>query len=87
MAVAEDLDVAKFLRDQPKRLFIGGRWVEAEGGRLFGVEDPATGEQLASVAEAQAADVDRAVVAARSSFDRATFRPRRGRRCCGRSAT
>jgi phenylacetaldehyde dehydrogenase len=74
MAVAEDLDVAKFLRDQPKKLFIGGRWVEAEEGKVFGVEDPATGEQLATVAEAQAADVDRAVAAARSSFDRATWR-------------
>src|SRR4051794_693645 len=74
MAVAEDLDVAKFLRDQPKKLFIGGRWVEAESGKLFEVEDPATGEQLATVAEAQAADVDRAVAAARNSFDRATWR-------------
>jgi acyl-CoA reductase-like NAD-dependent aldehyde dehydrogenase len=73
MAVAEDLDVAKFLRDQPKKLFIGGRWVEAEGGKVFEVEDPATGEHLASVAEAQASDVDRAVAAARSSFDRATW--------------
>jgi len=74
MAVAEDLDVAKFLRDQPKKLFIGGRWVGAESGKLFGVEDPATGDQLATVAEAQAADVDRAVAAARSSFERATWR-------------
>jgi acyl-CoA reductase-like NAD-dependent aldehyde dehydrogenase len=73
MAVAEDLDVAKFLRDQPKKLFIGGRWVEAEGGKAFDVEDPATGSKLASVAEAQASDVDRAVAAARSSFDRATW--------------
>jgi acyl-CoA reductase-like NAD-dependent aldehyde dehydrogenase len=74
MAVAEDLDAAKFLRDQPKKLFIGGRWVEAEGGKAFPVEDPATGDELAMVAEAQASDVDRAVVAARGSFDSATWR-------------
>jgi len=74
MAVAEDLDVAKFLRDQPKKLFIGGRWLEAEGGKTFTVEDPATGDELARVAEAQASDVDRAVLAARSTFDRATWR-------------
>jgi acyl-CoA reductase-like NAD-dependent aldehyde dehydrogenase len=74
MAVAEDLEVAAFLRDQPKKLFIGGRWVEAEGGKAFTVENPSTGEDLARVAEAQASDVDRAVAAARSSFDRGTWR-------------
>ncbi|HEY3083837.1 MAG TPA: aldehyde dehydrogenase family protein [Candidatus Dormibacteraeota bacterium] len=74
MAIAEDLEVAAFLREQPKKLFIGGRWVEAASGRLFGVENPATGEQLASVAEAQAEDVDRAVAAARKSFDRGDWR-------------
>jgi acyl-CoA reductase-like NAD-dependent aldehyde dehydrogenase len=74
MAVAEDLEVAKFLRDQPKKLFIGGRWAEAEGGKTFTVEDPSTGEELARVAEAQASDVDRAVAAARVSFDRGTWR-------------
>jgi acyl-CoA reductase-like NAD-dependent aldehyde dehydrogenase len=74
MAVAEDLEVAAFLRDQPKNLFIGGRWVEAEGGKAFTVENPSTGEDLARVAEAQASDVDRAVAAARVSFDRGTWR-------------
>jgi phenylacetaldehyde dehydrogenase len=74
MAVAEDLDVAKFLRDQPKKLFIGGRWVESEGGKTFTVENPSTGEELARVAEAQASDVDCAVMAARGSFDRGTWR-------------
>jgi phenylacetaldehyde dehydrogenase len=74
MAIAEDLEVAAFLREQPKKLFIGGRWVESASGQLFGVEDPATGEQLTSVAEAQEEDVDRAVAAARKSFDRGTWR-------------
>ena len=74
MAVAEDLEVSKFLMDRPKKLFIGGRWVPAEGGKQFGVEDPATGEELTTVAEAQAEDVDRAVAAARKSFDRGTWR-------------
>src|SRR5438128_309896 len=74
MAIAEDLEVAAFLREQPKKLFIGGRWVESEGGRVFGTTDPATGEHLATVAEAQAEDVDRAVAAARKSFERGTWR-------------
>ncbi|TMF23349.1 MAG: aldehyde dehydrogenase family protein [Chloroflexi bacterium] len=74
MAIAEDLEVARFLKDQPKKLFIGGRWVESASGRQFGVENPATGESLAAVAEAGAEDVDRAVAAARRSFDSGVWR-------------
>jgi acyl-CoA reductase-like NAD-dependent aldehyde dehydrogenase len=52
----------------PDRLFIGGEWVDAvEGGRLVSW-NPGTGEVLAEVAEAKAADVDRAVTAARAAF-------------------
>ncbi len=74
MAVAEDLEVASFLKGQPKKLFIGGRWVDSASGRTFETRDPATGEVLAQVAEANAEDVDRAVAAARKSFDRGTWR-------------
>ena len=74
MAVAEDLEVASFLKGQPKKLFIGGRWVDAASGKTFETVDPATGEVLALVAEAGAEDVDRAVAAARKSFDRGTWR-------------
>src|SRR5947207_9828270 len=74
MAVAEDLEVASFLKGQPKKLFIAGRWVEAASGKTFETLDPATGEVLARVAEAGAEDVDRAVAAARKSFDRGTWR-------------
>src|SRR5438046_15466 len=74
MAVAEDLEVAAFLRAQPKKLFIGGRWVESASGKTFETLDPATGDVLARVAEAGAEDVDRAVAAARRSFDRGTWR-------------
>jgi len=74
MAVAEDLEVASFLKGQPKKLFIGGRWVESAGGKTFATHDPATGDVLATVAEANAEDVDRAVAAARKSFDRGTWR-------------
>src|SRR6266581_1807899 len=35
MAIAEDLEVASFLKGGPKKLFIGGRWVEAAGGETF----------------------------------------------------
>src|SRR2546428_9316431 len=74
MAIAEDLEVAAFLKGQPKKLFIGGRWVEAASGKTFDTLNPATGEVLARVAEGGAEDIDRAVAAARTSFDRGTWR-------------
>ena len=74
MAIAEDLEVAQFLRGGPKKLFIGGRWVDSATGRTFDTIDPATGEILAKVAEAGPEDVDRAVAAARKSFDSGVWR-------------
>ncbi len=40
----------------PKQLFIGGRWREASGAGTLAVEDPATGEPLVQVADAQPTD-------------------------------
>jgi acyl-CoA reductase-like NAD-dependent aldehyde dehydrogenase len=74
MAIAEDLDVAPFLRGGPKKLFIGGRSVDAVSGKTFETRDPSTGEVLAHVAEAGVEDVDRAVAAARRSFDSGVWR-------------
>ena len=74
MAIGEDLEVASFLKGGPKKLFIGGRWVEAAGGETFETIDPANGEVLARVAEGGAEDIDRAVASARRSFDRGTWR-------------
>jgi betaine-aldehyde dehydrogenase len=42
-------------------LYIGGGYVDATSGETFHTLDPATGEALASVQQASAADVDRAV--------------------------
>jgi 1-pyrroline dehydrogenase len=49
--------------------FIGGEWVEAAGGDVDEVLDPATGEVIAEVASSSPADVDRAVEAAAAAFD------------------
>jgi acyl-CoA reductase-like NAD-dependent aldehyde dehydrogenase len=46
------------------QLFIGGKWVDGEGGKTIDTYCPADGEFLASIAEASANDVDRAVKAA-----------------------
>jgi len=49
------------------RLWIGNAWADAEGGATFPSRNPATGEVITDVASAQAADVDRAVDAARAA--------------------
>ncbi len=52
-----------------KRLLIDGQQVEPLSGRYFDVLNPATGEIIAVVAEADAADIDRAVISARKAFE------------------
>jgi aldehyde dehydrogenase (NAD+) len=74
MAVAEGLEVARFLRDQPKKLFIGGKWVESASGKTFETINPSTGEVLARVAEGGAEDIDRAVAAARKAHESGVWR-------------
>ena len=65
--------VAKFLK-RPPRLFIGGEWVEAKSQERISVVDPATGREISSVVDANSADVDRAVAAARAAFDKGPWR-------------
>ena len=47
-------------------LLIGGKWVDAASGRTFATINPSTGEEICQVAEADTADVDKAVAAARA---------------------
>ncbi len=49
-------------------LFIGGEFVNSQGGGAFPSINPATEEVLADVTDASAADVDRAVRAARAAY-------------------
>ena len=49
-----------------KQMLIDGQWVEAASGKTFESLNPATGELLATVAEGDAEDIDRAVAAARA---------------------
>jgi phenylacetaldehyde dehydrogenase len=51
------------------QLMIDGKWVDAKSGRRFAVVDPATGQAIAAAAEADVADVDEAVKAARRAFE------------------
>jgi aldehyde dehydrogenase (NAD+) len=50
------------------RMLIGNKFVDSVSGKTFETINPATGEILANVAEADAADVDLAVKAARKAF-------------------
>lgn len=52
-----------------KTMFVDGSWIPAESGKTFPVHNPATGEEIARVAKADASDVDRAVRAAHRAFE------------------
>lgn len=49
----------------PTGLFINNEWVEASDKGTFATLNPATGEHLLDISSATAADVDKAVAAAR----------------------
>src|SRR5271167_2472054 len=49
--------------------YIHGEWVPSSSGETFPVVDPSTEEVIAEVAAASAAEVDKAVRAARAAFD------------------
>ncbi len=50
--------------------FIDGEWSEPAQGGYFDTTDPATGEKIASIAQAAAADIDSAVQAARTALSK-----------------
>lgn len=50
------------------KILIDNKWVDSISGKTFETINPATGDVVASVAEADAADVDVAVKAARKAF-------------------
>src|SRR5919202_1653391 len=60
-----------------KQLFIGGEWRDAADGGTLAVEDPATGETLCEVADAQPDDAEAALEAAsEAQADWAKYPPR-----------
>jgi aldehyde dehydrogenase (NAD+) len=52
-----------------KRMLINGEWVRAASGKTFESRNPATGDLLATVAEGDKEDIDRAVAAGRAAFE------------------
>ena len=66
----------KTLKTQPQtsksrsaRLWINGRWANSKSGKTFQTLNPATGELLAEVSEADGEDVDLAAHSARKAFE------------------
>lgn len=51
-------------------LFINGEWVKSSGNKYFDTINPATEEKLSEVAEANVADVDKAVSSARKAYEK-----------------
>ena len=49
--------------------YIDGQWVDSEGGKRHEVINPATEEVVSTVTLGTAADVDKAVKAARKAFE------------------
>jgi phenylacetaldehyde dehydrogenase len=68
MTVTLDKRVDDFIGTK-RQLFIDGRWVDAASGRTFETPNPATGQTLATIAEGDAEDINRAVRAARRAFE------------------
>lgn len=66
--------VAKFLKQSPLKLLIGGKWVQSASGETFETLNPADESVLANVAKGNAEDVNRAVAAARKSFEEGQYR-------------
>lgn len=58
-----------------RQLFVDGSWTDSSSGETFESLDPATGRVNAVVAKAGGPDADRAVAAARRTFDDGTWGP------------
>src|SRR5258707_5503161 len=68
-----DPRVADYI-EKPRKMLINGKWVNAASGKTFPSYNPATGEVLAQVAEADREDINQAVKAARGAFEHGPWR-------------
>ncbi|WP_181702779.1 aldehyde dehydrogenase [Chthonobacter albigriseus] len=73
-ATRADWETAAGVLRPESRLFIDGRFVDAASGETFAKVSPVDGRVIAEVASGAAADVDRAVSAARAAFEDGRWR-------------
>ncbi len=64
----ESTDIVKI--ESKNKLFIDGQFIDPSSKKYFNTVNPATGEVLAQIAEANAKDVDSAVKAARKAYSK-----------------
>lgn len=68
---APSIESTKIVKIKSKnQLYINGKFVEPKSGKYFKTLNPATGEALAEIAEGSSADVDLAVKAARTAYEK-----------------
>ena len=64
-------DIRKLLKDPSlfkEEAFINGKWVKSSSGKTFPINNPATNEIIAQVANLDAGDADKAIAAANAAF-------------------
>jgi len=57
------------VQPKPGKLFIGGKWLDAAAGKTYPTSNPATGEVITVIADADERDGDAAVRAARAAYE------------------
>jgi aldehyde dehydrogenase (NAD+) len=62
------------VRISATKLLINNRWIASESGKTFATVNPSTGDEICQIAEADAADVEKAVKAARAAFERGPWK-------------
>lgn len=68
-----EIDRLRLLPAAPGKLFIGGQFVSASDGQMIDVVSPIDGRLFTRIAAGSTQDVDRAVTAARTSFEAAKW--------------
>jgi aldehyde dehydrogenase (NAD+) len=56
------------------KILINNKWIPSQSGKTFATINPSTGEEICQIAEADSADVDKAVNAARAAFEHGSWR-------------
>src|SRR5262245_38619863 len=51
------------------QMYVDGKWIDARGGRMYALPNPATEQEIAFAPDASLGDVERAVASARRAFD------------------
>ncbi|MGC1361692.1 MAG: aldehyde dehydrogenase family protein [Silvibacterium sp.] len=74
MATAPSVTTKTTIAPAATQLLINNRWVSSESGETFATLNPSTGEEICQVAAAGAADVEKAVQAARKAFEEGLWR-------------